>query len=674
MKRRKTKAWERDAGHSPLVRAGARWLSFARRLARGCRRVAAADPRAFVESLYGVKFKTFEGGAFALDKVYRTHGGRPFVSETRLSLSIHPRFDLRFVNIAAGVADAQVFRETRTVFGHVLHRPLTEREQQSAVRQGTRSDAAAPSLTAQTWNVSQAVAAGYVPAFGYVSVRGPRWQAQQLLDPTLPASSIERQVRSEGATSPSAEGSRPTVAPSHASLRLTSIDLRQHFTHAPRQEFVSLLLNTYLPAAVSRVVESTRPTGRLLSAPPRRATAQGETARPFAQTAPAVIPELQTAPLTYARTAPRQTPEDRIEISTESRSTETVRELSSTREAAAPLLHLLPPASLLTSLSVTSRTLLAGVGGGTHLAAYDASGRAPALSLQLIRTQAAQAGTREGASVVHATRLDQSVRSQPASTRDVLTSVNTLVGLAPPTVAAVTQPVNTTIFARHRFETMLRTGREQAAARQRSASNVAAQTQATTHGFTDRTVEFVRHTSVAELLRAAPTHDLSSQIPSSHTSNDITTQRTPGAGPFLFATSVTRRAAAAAAAHSLSPTATTTSAAATGHEAKETRAARPEGMALELIRHRREEVLRLPQPGYVFTQPPARAQLEERQVITKASREEIVEVVRKEVRSLASATHTAPAPSRADLAGLADEIYSTLARRLLVEKERLGRF
>jgi hypothetical protein len=95
-------------------------------------------------------------------------------------------------------------------------------------------------------------------------------------------------------------------------------------------------------------------------------------------------------------------------------------------------------------------------------------------------------------------------------------------------------------------------------------------------------------------------------------------------------------------------------------------------MALELIRHRREEVLRLPQPGYVFTQP-ARSQLEERQVITKVSREEIVEVVRKEVRLLAANAPKQNAATRAELAGLADEVYSTLVRRLLVEKERLGR-
>jgi hypothetical protein len=127
----------------------------------------------------------------------------------------------------------------------------------------------------------------------------------------------------------------------------------------------------------------------------------------------------------------------------------------------------------------------------------------------------------------------------------------------------------------------------------------------------------------------------------------------------------------------LSPTAANAlrraSAAETGQALRETRAARPEGMALELIRHRREQVLQLPPPGYVFTQP-AHARLEERQVITKASREEIVEVVRREVRSLTSSAPAAPAPSRAELAGLADEVYTTLVRRLLVEKERLGRF
>lgn len=148
----------------------------------------------------------------------------------------------------------------------------------------------------------------------------------------------------------------------------------------------------------------------------------------------------------------------------------------------------------------------------------------------------------------------------------------------------------------------------------------------------------------------------------------FSTQGAPGAGTFLFAKALLLRRSEGG------PSGLRTATAAeTARAQRETRAARPEGMALELVRHRREEVLQLPQPGYVFAQP-ARSQLEERQVITKASREEIVEVVRKEVRTLAASAPAMPAPSRAELAGIADEVYSTLVRRLLVEKERLGRF
>jgi len=105
--------------------------------------------------------------------------------------------------------------------------------------------------------------------------------------------------------------------------------------------------------------------------------------------------------------------------------------------------------------------------------------------------------------------------------------------------------------------------------------------------------------------------------------------------------------------------------------AREARAARPSAFAPELIRQRRDEVLRLPPLGYVFTQP-ARQHVEERRVITKASEKEIVEVVKREVRALAASGAAAASFSRADFAGLADEVYSTLVRRLLVEKERLG--
>ena len=686
MKRRETKSWEQDAGRSPLVRAGSRWLSFARRLSRGRRRVAAADTLAFVESLYGGKFKPVEGGGFAPDKVYRTNGGRLFVSETRVSLSLHPRFDIRVVNIAAGVTDSRVFQETSTVFGHVLHRPPTEREQPGAGRQGSRADAAAPSLTVRTWNVSPLVAGANLPAFGYVTVRGSRGHGRQRLEATSHASRVERFVGDGATTSPSAEASRQTVAPSPAGLRLTSIDLRQHFTHAPRQEFVSLLLNTYLPAAMSRGVENARTAGVLLSSPQRRATAQGETERRTIQPPQTVVmPGPQPPRWAYAEPAPPDTPDGRAGLRTERRSTETLRELSAARDTQAPLLPLLPPASLLTSLSLTDRTLFAGEGGAAWLTTvYGSSERAPALSLQLIRPQAAQPGAREGSAAFHTTRLvNQYLRHRPTAARDALSSTYTTVVRAPSTVAAGTRAVHTTVYARPGFGTAIRVGHEQTAARQRWASRGTAQTPAMTHGLFGRPVEFVRHTYVAELMGAAPIDDASPHTESGRAPNDTPTQGSAGAATLLFVAGMTRRIAEASAARALSPTAASAprsalalrsaSAAEAGHGVSETRAARPEGIALELIRHRREEVLQLPRPGYVFTQPPPRAQLEGRQVITKASREEIVEVVRKEVRSLAASMPAVSTPSRADLAGLADEIYSTLARRLLVEKERLGR-
>lgn len=108
-------------------------------------------------------------------------------------------------------------------------------------------------------------------------------------------------------------------------------------------------------------------------------------------------------------------------------------------------------------------------------------------------------------------------------------------------------------------------------------------------------------------------------------------------------------------------------------EAGEARATRHEAVARELIRQRRAEDLRLPPLGYVFTQT-ARPAAEERRVITKTNEREIVEVVKREVRALASSGAMPPASPRADFAGLADEVYSTLVRRLMVEKERLGLF
>jgi hypothetical protein len=268
---------------------------------------------------------------------------------------------------------------------------------------------------------------------------------------------------------------------------------------------------------------------------------------------------------------------------------------------------------------------------------------------------------------VHAPRLlARTTPLRQTGTRAAPSSLNTFVGHVRPPVAGIQQAGRTTLFTRPGFEAAPRRGFERILVRQLGTSSEAVPRHTTSRDLVGLAVEFVRPASAPEFGREAPTHaDASAQTLPDGARGLFSTQGGPGAGTFLFV------------AGALSPTAATAlrlvAAAETGRALRETRAARPEGMALELVRQRREEVLQLPRPGYVFTQP-ARAQLEERQVITKVSREEIVEVVRREVRSLASSAPAPAAPSRADVAVLADEVYSTLVRRLLVEKERLGRF
>jgi hypothetical protein len=595
--------------HSALVCAGSRWLSFARGLSRKrVRTMLAADTRAFIESLYGGKFKAVEDGAFSLDKVYRTAGGGLFVSETRLSVSVHPRFDLRLLHFAGVRAGSQVFRESRAP------RPPSRADVSGRDALHVTNNIVAPSLTLQTWNVSQAGAGSVLPAFGYVSVSGQRARQGQ---------------RTESA--------RKTVAPAPASLRLTSLDPRQFATHAPRQEFVSLLLNTYLPAVVSREVLNVRTAGGVSSASAREAAAQDSTDRRFA---PGVHGRLPSA-WTYAEPSPRRAPGGAVEIRREFHPVEALREQTSAHDARPPLLHLLPPASLLSSLSETSLTVIAGAAGQ---ATYHLSALAPALTLRHLRTHAV-----------------------PSGARDLLSSLHTFAERFHPAVAGITHAGNATFFTRAGSEPTPRRGLEQVSARRRVISGEAAPGHVTTRGLFGRSAEFVRPASAAVFTREASTHGAGAQRASDLARGVFSTRGATGAGTLLLTKALLRRSEGGSAVGAMSP------AAATERALSETRAARPEGMALEMVRQRREGVLQLPQPGYVFTQP-ARAQLEERQVITKASREEIVEVVRKEVRALTSSTPAAAAHTRAELAGVADEVYSTLVRRLLVEKERLGRF
>jgi hypothetical protein len=611
---------------SPLVRAGSRWLSLARGLSRGrSRRAAAANTLAFIESLYGGRFKPFEGGAFPLDKVYRTAGGGLFVSETRLSVSVQPRFDLRLLNVlnvAGARHGSQAFKELPAVTSPSPY-GVSGREQRPDARRVTNSIINAPSLTVQTWNVLPPGGERVSTAFGYVSARVPRARQAPWPESSRPA------VRDGRPKGTSAETSRPTVPPAPASLRLTSIDLRQFVTHAARREFVSLLLNTHLPAVISREVTNVRTTREWSYAPTVGAVVHEATGRRFSP----VVQRRRPAAWAYAEPAPRHA-----------------------------LPRVLPPASLMLSLSETSLTVFAVAAGTPGQTIYRPGGRTPALSIQHLRTHTATAGTRERAATVEAPRLPgRTPQSQPTVTRDILSSLHTFVERVQTSVAAITHGGGSTVFARVGFEPAPRRGLKRVQVRRHGAPNESAPRQAAPPHHLGRSIEFVRRPPFADSRRASSTRDAGTQVRPDQTPGAFSAQGAPGVKTFHFSKTLLLRSERG------------TAAAEAERALRETRAARPEGMALELIRHRREQVLQLPRPGYVFT-PPARGQLEERQVITKASREEIVEVVRREVRSLAAAAPAMPAPSRADLAGIADEVYSTLVRRLLVEKERLGRF
>jgi hypothetical protein len=76
-------------------------------------------------------------------------------------------------------------------------------------------------------------------------------------------------------------------------------------------------------------------------------------------------------------------------------------------------------------------------------------------------------------------------------------------------------------------------------------------------------------------------------------------------------------------------------------------------------------------PNYVFART-IRPSAAEEQVIKQVEEREIVEIVRKEVRTMMSPGAVIQNLSRADYTRIADQVYSDLARRLMAEKERVG--
>jgi len=86
---------------------------------------------------------------------------------------------------------------------------------------------------------------------------------------------------------------------------------------------------------------------------------------------------------------------------------------------------------------------------------------------------------------------------------------------------------------------------------------------------------------------------------------------------------------------------------------------------------RREERLEPPRLSYTLAQM-QRPAAQTEPVVTKAREQEVVKVVQKELQSYMASGAVLKQFSRADYVHIAEHVYTSLARRLMVEKERLG--
>lgn len=86
---------------------------------------------------------------------------------------------------------------------------------------------------------------------------------------------------------------------------------------------------------------------------------------------------------------------------------------------------------------------------------------------------------------------------------------------------------------------------------------------------------------------------------------------------------------------------------------------------------RREEQLRPPTQSYTFAQTahPAPAEMP---AMTRAREKEVEQIVRKQVETAMKSRSPIDSLSRSDYSRIADHVYSSLARRLLIDKERNG--
>lgn len=86
---------------------------------------------------------------------------------------------------------------------------------------------------------------------------------------------------------------------------------------------------------------------------------------------------------------------------------------------------------------------------------------------------------------------------------------------------------------------------------------------------------------------------------------------------------------------------------------------------------RKAQQMEPPSLNYAFAQPMRPIAREER-VISKVEEKEVVKLVQKEIQSYMSSGTVKMNFSRSDYARITDSIYTSLTRRLMVEKERLG--
>lgn len=651
-----------------LARGGSRWLAFARTLSRLRGPLPGTGTLAFIESLYGGRFGTTERAAFTGEKVYRKVGGGVFVSETRLGVSMRPGFELRVVSAADSRLVSHTTREvlrTKTLHLPPPGRVRTNEPPRAApsvsnlhplvVQAGTAgsyqtvsrtfvaatpqrlrhhdgartillyqaapgSGGARESATTHTWNVMPAGAGRLLTTFSYVAARGPRFQQASEGEPA------RRFVGGDGAMSASAEARPSSQAEVRHGRQPARLDLRQSQLRPPRTEFLKVLLKPSDSRVEYRNIQNLN-VGREISGR-HPAVAFSHAAAGMPLTPASRAPELRLLRRTETGLTTRQSWPAGAELRREFSSPQADGEY---RTAQAAVWHGAEPGLLQLGQYTTWPASFHGTAAGeaakgVAFITYQPGVRPPALILQRLRVQSAPQGAGPGLRTVY---------TSAPRTRSPLVNSQPGAGI---THAFVTHAARPAVYERPGsvLELIQRRDLRRESPGHGGASGGPASGLATSQGhfqFAGAAAEGVRAAQAAAFVSSRPA------VRSAHV------KATKGRGP----------SAEAAAAQS----------------ARETRAARPEGMALELVRQRREEVLRLPPLGYVFTQP-ARQPLQEQQVVSRTSREEVVEVVRREVRALtASGPASAPA-SRADFAGLADEVYSTLVRRLLVEKERLG--